>query len=81
MVELETRLVPTLENMVLNWKKFVDDTIGYINNGSIDIILSKLNSFYLNTQFTYDVEKEKKKPFLDILLIRNRNVSLPKTSK
>ena len=61
MVELETRLVPTLENMVLNWKKFVDDTIGYINNGSIDIILSKLNSFYLNTQFTHDVEKEKKK--------------------
>ena len=60
MVELKTRIVPTLENMVLNWKKFIDDTIGYINNGSIDIILSKLNSFYPNTQFTYDVEKEKK---------------------
>ena len=66
--------------MVLNWKKLVDDTIGYINNGSIDIILSKLNSFYPNIQFTYDVEKEKKS-FLDVLLIRNRNVSLPKTSK
>ena len=24
MVELETRIIPTLENMVLNWKRFVD---------------------------------------------------------
>ena len=46
MVELETRIIPTLENMVLNWKRFVDDTIGYVKNGSIDMILSKLNSFH-----------------------------------
>ena len=43
MVELETRIIPTLRNMILNWKRFVDDTIGYVKNGSIDIILSKLN--------------------------------------
>ena len=52
MVELETRIAPTLGNMVLNWKKFVDGTIGYVKNGSIDIILSKLNSFHPNLQFT-----------------------------
>ena len=43
MVELETRIVATLGNMVLNWKRFLDDTIGYVKNGSIDIILSQLN--------------------------------------
>ena len=39
MVKLETRNVPTLGNMVLNWKRFVHDTIGYVKNGNIDIIL------------------------------------------
>ena len=52
MVELETWIAPTLGSMVLNWKKFVDGTIGYVKNGSIDIILSKLNSFHPNLQFT-----------------------------
>ena len=52
MVELENRIIPTLRNMVLNWKRFVGDTIGYVKNGSIDIILSKLNSFHSNIHFT-----------------------------
>ena len=60
MVQLETRIVPTLRNVVWNWKTFVDDTIGYVKNGSIDIILSKLNSFHPNIQFTYKVEEESK---------------------
>ena len=38
MVELETRIIPTLGNMVLSWKKFVDDTVGYVKNVSIDKI-------------------------------------------
>ena len=38
MVELETQIVSTLGNMVLNWKSFVDDTIGYVKTGSFDII-------------------------------------------
>ena len=45
MVELKNRLVPTLGNMVLNWKRFVDDTIGYVKNGGIDVILSNLIVF------------------------------------
>ena len=73
MVELETPIVPTLGNMALNWKRFVDYTIGYVKNGSIDIILSKLNSFHPNLQFTYEVEEENKLSFLDVLLIRNGN--------
>ena len=36
MVELETGIFPTLGNMVLNWKRFVDEC-GYAKNGSIDI--------------------------------------------
>ena len=67
-VELVIRIVPTLGNMVFNWKRFLDDTIGYVKNGSIDIILSKLNSFHPNIQFTYEVEEETKLPFLNVLI-------------
>ena len=73
MVELETWSISTLGNMILNWKRFVDDTTGYVKNGSIDIILSKLNSFHLKIQFIYETEEENKLPFLDVLLIRNGN--------
>ena len=73
MVELETRIVPILGNIVLKWKRFVDETIGYVKNVSIDIVLLKLNSFHPNIQFTYEVEEENKLPFLDVQLIRNGN--------
>ena len=66
-VELETRIVPTLANMFFNWKGFADDTVG------IGIFLSKLNCFYFNIQFTYEVEEENRLSFLDVLLIRNGN--------
>ena len=73
MVKLETQIIPTLGNMVSNWKRFADDTIGYVKNGSINIISSEFNSFHPNIQFTYEVEEENKLPFLDVLLIRNGN--------
>ena len=57
MVKLENWTIPTLGNMVLNWKGFLDDTIGYVRNGSIDMILSKLNSFHPNIQFIHEMEK------------------------
>ena len=48
MVELETWIVLKLGNMVLNWKRFADDKIASVKNGSIDVILSKLNTFHPN---------------------------------
>ena len=71
--KLETRTLSTLGNIVLNWKRFINETTGYVKNGSIDIILSKLNSFHPNIQFTDEVEGEKKLSFFDVLLIRNIN--------
>lgn len=41
MVQLETWIAPTVDNMVLNWKSFFEDSIGCVKNGSIDAI-SKL---------------------------------------
>ena len=38
MVELKTQIIPTLENMVLNLKRFVDDTIGSFKVASVSKI-------------------------------------------
>ena len=67
-VELETLIAPALGNMVLNWKRFADDLIGYVKNGRIDLI-SKLHCFHTNLHLT---SEENKLLFLDVLLIRNR---------
>ena len=57
-VELETGIFSTLGNIVLNWKRFVYDTIGYVENGSINITLSKLSSLHPNIQLFYEAEEE-----------------------
>ena len=67
-VELETLIAPALGNMVLNWKRFADDLIGYVKNGRMDLI-SKLHSFNTNLHLT---SEENRLLFLDVLLIRNR---------
>ena len=41
--------------------------------GSVDYIVSILNSFDANIQFTYEMEKKCCLPFLDVLLTRNGN--------
>ena len=44
------------------WKRYVDDTIPYIKEKSIDHVLSKLNG--------YHDKNDGKLPFLDVLVIR-----------
>ena len=47
-----------------NRRRYVDDTICSIKADSIEYILSILNSFNKNIQFTVEIEKEEKIPFL-----------------
>ena len=71
MVELETTLVPKLENHVQKWRRFVDDTFVYVKIGSVEFVLSVLNSFHKNIKFTYEEEQNNTLPFLDALFIRD----------
>ena len=57
MVELETSLVPKLSNYIKFWKQFVDDTFIFANIEAVDHILTVLNSFDPNIQFTYQTRK------------------------
>ena len=67
-VELETNLVPRLEDHAQKWKCFVDDTFAYVKIGSVEYVLSVLNSFHKNIKLTYE-EEQNTLPFLDALFI------------
>ena len=73
MMELENSLISTLNESMILWRRFVDNTIILVKNDSITYVLDQLNSFHEQIQFTYEVEHDNKLPFLDFLLIKNAN--------
>ena len=50
-----------------------DDIICFIKAEPIEYVLSKLNSFRKNIQSTFEVNKESKMTFLDVIMIRSMN--------
>ena len=73
MVELETSIIPTLGRSLLKWKRYVDNTFCYVKIVTVNDILNKLNDFHQNIQFTYELEKNNKLAFWDVLLIGNKD--------
>ena len=73
MVELERSLFPKLSNYIKFWKRFVGDTITFADTEAIDHILTVLNSFDPNIQFTYETKENSKLPFLYVMLCRKDN--------
>ena len=68
MVELEQNITPTLSKDISLWKRYVDDTICFVNSNRISHVLESLNSFHSNIKFTVEIEKGNKIEFLDILM-------------
>ena len=69
MFELERTILPTLRDHMSPWKRYVDDTISYIKEESIEHVLSKLNGYHDNIELTYEIENDCQLPFLDVLVI------------
>ena len=69
MVELERTILPTLREHMSPSKRYVDDTISYIKEESIEHVLSKLNGYHDNKKFIYEIENNGKLHFLDVLVI------------
>ena len=70
MAELERNLIPILKDHLSCWRRYVDDTICFIKNGSVEHVLSTLNNFHSSIKFTYETESGNKLSFLDVQLIR-----------
>ena len=73
MVHLERTLIPKLTEPMNPWKRYVEDTISIIKETSISRVLTVLNSFHKNIEFTYEMEENGKIAVLDVLIIRNNN--------
>ena len=73
MVELDNNISPVLQENLSFMKRYVDDTICFVKIGTINYITTILNNFDPNITFTYEVEKDCKLPFLDVLLIKKGN--------
>ena len=58
MAELKSVLVPKLKDHFKTWRRFLYDTFVYLKCGSIEYVLSVLNSFHDNIKFTYEQENK-----------------------
>ena len=54
MIELE-RLLISNPSKIKFWRRYINDTICFVKIGSIEYIISVLNSFHKNIQFSYEV--------------------------
>ena len=70
MTPLEEEVIPKLTLYLFNWKRYVDDTHAYANPQKVDFILTKLDSYHPNIQFTFKLEKNKQITFLGVLVKR-----------
>ena len=70
MVELERNLINILKDHLSCWRRYANDTICFIKNGSVEHVLSTLNNFHSSVKFTYGTESGNKLSFLDVQLIR-----------
>ena len=73
MGELKNNIVPVLQENLSFWKRYVDDTICFLKIGTISYIAKIFNNFDSKIKFTYEVEKDCKLPFLDVLVIKKGN--------
>jgi hypothetical protein len=58
---------------VLFVKKYVDDLCLATRSDAVTIVLQKFNNYKEAIQFTMELEKEGKLPFLDLLLVRQND--------
>ena len=66
MVELENTLVPKLKQHIINWTRYVDNNLVYVKDGSIEYVLSVLETFHPNINIPYKMEVNNTLPFLDV---------------
>ena len=70
MVEFEKQVLPLLTGKVSSWERYVDDTFTFVKKGEIDNVISILNGFHKDVQFTHEVEENGTISFLDVKVKR-----------
>ena len=52
MVEFETKIIPTVTGSISHRRRYVDDTFVFVKKCCVEHVLTRLNSFHKNIQFT-----------------------------
>lgn len=73
MSDLEMQVTSRFSDIFKFWVRYVDDVFCLVDGDKIDEGLRILNSQQSSLQFTLEVEKEGKLPFLDLLLFREED--------
>ena len=68
MTELEKSLVPNLSKIKF-WRRYVNNSICFVKIGSIEYKIPVLNSFHKSDEFAFEVESNRKLPFLSVLFM------------
>ena len=76
MVELESKIVPTISDIMPEWIRYVDDTLTFVKRGELNKVLTELNNFHEDIKFTHETENKKSISFLDVKLTRVDNGTL-----
>ena len=71
MSQLENELVPTLNDKMRVWLRYVDDTFTIIKEDQIENIIGVLNNYHASIKFTHEIENVGNLPFLDVKVTRN----------
>ena len=56
MVELERTIIPSFRDKIKLWKCYLDGTTAFVKTDEINNVLSSLNSYYSNIQFTMEIK-------------------------
>ena len=66
-----TTIIPKMTDKIQLWTRYVDDTFAFVKPSEVESIHRALNAYDPRIQFTYEMETERKLPFLDVLIERN----------
>ena len=76
MEDVEEYALSTFDEVLLFWKRYVDDICTAVTDDRIDDLLQHLNSIESSIRFTHEVELDSGLPFLDTLVHHHPDGSL-----
>lgn len=76
MEHLETNVLKNLRFKPKFYFRYVDDILLTIPNSQIEDTLRRFNNFNCHIKFTHELEVEGKIPFLDVLIVRQNDLTL-----
>ena len=76
MTELENQVVSklVLDNTITFYIRYVNDTLVLVKRSDVDKVMSQINSFHQNLNFTVDSFLDQKVHFLDLLTLLGKKV-------